>query len=661
VGMGSSDSEDEAEGSNWEEGAVCTAVLTGEALERAGVFKQQEQQQQQQHQHQQSPSLQPRTRAKEQRPAAGDQSSTPPTQVPTLTTIQDIPEGLRISEDAHPRRGDSWTTSSSMQDLVSFDGSKVCLTGVSLHCLLKQGCRIFSKHWRPGQSDGCRRASEYLDYFVSHNWSVSRTRKMIALYTHFNITFAAFGSSLICAAVLFGVIYSEVPLPGYIFPYGRGYWEGVICKLTFYPAFMFCLVTGSDFARCFPTRRKSVFLDRLCIDQFNQELKQQAILRLGAFIKSSRMMIVLYTDVYVQRLWTIYEVAAFLTLHDIDHMKVLHLEKTTLLFINFLVAYALILMAMLSLFVFESLIVVMVAFYIQALTVCWEYRKFRKRKKMTLEKLDRFRLEECVCSDERDRPLVYTNIATLLRGIGKVEPHSSQDDALRAFEVMVRESLPRCIGRQSFELQFGYHQYLILGFFYGGPVCFDILSGMLQDGGEPSQFLIALLIQRNTEWMAFFPMCMMVTELVAHGFLHLEGWREILYIVPGFTFAFAVCWSLQVVFRNFVETAAASTTAFAVHLAICVILDVSIWRVATWLHEPYKLSSNTSSLPQQQQQGQGVDPENQLPPPPPTPPPISPLPPRPPPASSSTQDVITSSEDNQTEDKVLNEAQRWSV
>jgi len=49
--MGSSDSEDEAEGSNWEEGAVCTAVLTGEALERAGVFKQQEQQQQQQHHH----------------------------------------------------------------------------------------------------------------------------------------------------------------------------------------------------------------------------------------------------------------------------------------------------------------------------------------------------------------------------------------------------------------------------------------------------------------------------------------------------------------------------------------------------------------------------------------------------------------------------------
>jgi len=483
---------------------------------------------------------------------------------------------------------------------------------------------------------------------------------MIALYIHFNMTFAVVGSFCICAAILCGVIYFEGPLPGHIFPLGRGHWEGMICQLTFCPAFLFCLLVGGDFARFFPTKQKSVFLDRLCIDQFNQELKQQAILRLGAFIRNSRTMIVLYTDV-----------AAFLTLHNIDHMKVLHLEKTTLLFCNFLAAYVIVLTIVLSLFVFKSIIAVVTPLYIQALAICWAYRKARKRKKITLEKLETFRLEECICSDEGDRPLVYTNIATLMRGIGKVDPKCSQDEALRTFEAMVRKSLPKFIGRQSFELQFGYNQYLLLGFFYGGPVCFDILSGILHDGAEPTLFLIALLVQRNTEWLAFFPMCMMVMELVAHGFLHLEGWREFSYIVSAYTITFVINWGFQTFLRTSVEMAAASTTAFAVHLAASVVFIVSTWRVATWWQAPYKFRSDLRQACNawEEEQGKGKDPEKQPQQPQQQqqqqqqqqPQQQQPHPPLPPPASSWTRDGLKISENELQEDKVVDEIQRWSV
>ncbi len=52
--------------------------------------------------------------------------------------------------------------------------------------------------------------------------------------------------------------------------------------------------------------------------------KQEAgIRRLGAFIGASKRMVVLYTNVYTRKLWTVYEVASFLCLHDARDMDML--------------------------------------------------------------------------------------------------------------------------------------------------------------------------------------------------------------------------------------------------------------------------------------------------------------------------------------------------
>mmetsp|Transcript_38821 Transcript_38821/g.82495 ORF Transcript_38821/g.82495 Transcript_38821/m.82495 type:complete len:292 (-) Transcript_38821:65-940(-) len=183
-----------------------------------------------------------------------------------------------------------------------------------------------------------------------------------------------------------------------------------------------------------------------------------------------------------------------------------------------------------------------------------------------------------------DRPLVYKNIATLFRGVGKVEPDCSQEEALQAFEQMVRHSLPCCLGRRTFQFQFRYHQYLILGFFYGGPLCFDILSGVLRGGSQerPSaQFLFTLLLQRNLEWISFYPMCMMAGELISHCCIHLEGWRELLYLGPTFTLCFALNCSLQLSLRELAEVAGESRPAFGFLLGIAFCMTGCVWRLAT--------------------------------------------------------------------------------
>jgi len=65
-----------------------------------------------------------------------------------------------------------------------------------------------------------------------------------------------------------------------------------------------------------------VFLDKACISQVDTRSQRAAILKLGAFLAKSDQVIVLYSNVYLKKLWTVYEVASFLVLHPVDRMKV---------------------------------------------------------------------------------------------------------------------------------------------------------------------------------------------------------------------------------------------------------------------------------------------------------------------------------------------------
>ncbi|CAE7410120.1 unnamed protein product [Symbiodinium sp. CCMP2456] len=55
-----------------------------------------------------------------------------------------------------------------------------------------------------------------------------------------------------------------------------------------------------------------IFLDVVCIDQVNAKRKARALLSMGAFLKASRSMLILWDATYSDRLWTMFEVAAFL-------------------------------------------------------------------------------------------------------------------------------------------------------------------------------------------------------------------------------------------------------------------------------------------------------------------------------------------------------------
>ncbi|CAE7200082.1 unnamed protein product, partial [Symbiodinium sp. KB8] len=73
-----------------------------------------------------------------------------------------------------------------------------------------------------------------------------------------------------------------------------------------------------------------IFLDVICIDQVNAKRKGFGLLSMGAFLKASRSMLVLWDATYCDRLWTMFEVAAFLQSREQGEMPNVVLRPTIL-------------------------------------------------------------------------------------------------------------------------------------------------------------------------------------------------------------------------------------------------------------------------------------------------------------------------------------------
>ncbi|CAE7526094.1 unnamed protein product [Symbiodinium sp. CCMP2592] len=79
-----------------------------------------------------------------------------------------------------------------------------------------------------------------------------------------------------------------------------------------------------------------VFLNRACIHQGNARLKAEGILNLGALLKKSRTLLVVWDPSYLSRLWCVFELAAFLHGHREDLQTSLIIKPTVLVPMSFI-------------------------------------------------------------------------------------------------------------------------------------------------------------------------------------------------------------------------------------------------------------------------------------------------------------------------------------
>ena len=165
--------------------------------------------------------------------------------------------------------------------------------------LVVAGC---GKQWQHDTDDfGLSECVEKIDAFLSHDWGTRRWLKTTTMLVHFNCIPATVASILMCIIVcllqICKVLHSWPP-----------------AVLAIHTTYWFVFVFWQT-SRGFFCRKNMVFLDRLCIPQHDADLKRQGILGLGGFLDHSRKLLVLWSPRYFTRLWTAFELAAFMK-HD---------------------------------------------------------------------------------------------------------------------------------------------------------------------------------------------------------------------------------------------------------------------------------------------------------------------------------------------------------
>ena len=141
--------------------------------------------------------------------------------------------------------------------------------------------------------------------FWSHSWHGSKWNKIITLITIYNGPAAAVSGMV--SAVVAVILYCFEVLPS--LDRGReedGISYGYSCWSLWFGFIATALVM------IFWQPRKRIFLDRICISSTNERLKAEAIFSLAGLLKHSDSMLILWDPTWTERLWCLFELAAFL-------------------------------------------------------------------------------------------------------------------------------------------------------------------------------------------------------------------------------------------------------------------------------------------------------------------------------------------------------------
>ncbi|CAE7367070.1 unnamed protein product [Symbiodinium sp. CCMP2592] len=155
---------------------------------------------------------------------------------------------------------------------------------------------------RMGHLHKYSRATRRIEEFWSHSWHWKPWMKSTtALLVSNGSAAAVLGmASSVLAAVLLERQILPVDNLGWQRYFSGSHWTLLFGTLAYYLALIF-----------WPSQRR-VFLDIICIDQDSPSAKGEALLSIGAILKSSSRMLILWDSTWMERLWCVFELAGWL-------------------------------------------------------------------------------------------------------------------------------------------------------------------------------------------------------------------------------------------------------------------------------------------------------------------------------------------------------------
>lgn len=336
-----------------------------------------------------------------------------------------------------------------------------------------------------------------IGYFISHNWCVGRSRKFLVWAYYFNsgkALAAAVGVITACTALK---VSGHMPT----MPCAWGNCE-VLGWLTAIPMFLLVMVIGHEIEFRLSPCHRMVFLDKTCIHQTDSELKRRGIEKLGAFIKSSSHMLVCYSEHYMVKMWTIYELACYLLVHRSKPATFVHVNLPVVLIAFMLLTYITTWILHLTTLDHSTArrLLVLCFSALAYPTLVIAQRELQAMKDATRH----FKIRSAKCFDPKDRNVVEDNIVVFMKLSGEVKGDTPDAAALDAFDHLVQVRVPEfvhyCEGRSGLPWRV---------FFEISAVC-DLPNTMNAWGGEIEE---ADLPEAAALFVHFFSMSIIVMPL----------------------------------------------------------------------------------------------------------------------------------------------------
>mmetsp|Transcript_35253 Transcript_35253/g.64464 ORF Transcript_35253/g.64464 Transcript_35253/m.64464 type:complete len:480 (-) Transcript_35253:65-1504(-) len=323
--------------------------------------------------------------------------------------------------------------------------------------VLKGLAKVFAENSKPATESeaealyGLSQETDTVDHFISHSWSAGRYKKWAAISDYYYRSTAVVCANSVALALAF---------VGYQL---RGCMDG---PMMFSDAFLVwtcvpgAVILGSvALGHIFlPHFGSSVFLDRLCIHQWDDDLKQLGVRSLGDVLLKSKKMMVLWSEDYMERLWCIFEIATFSAHKEPADMVFIPLWMTPFL-------YTVLFGAMLMLFLaslMQELGVMAPVFIpfldvfnikhgrnfavrfilghgIPSLPVCYFIRRAVRQKTSMLQWVATFRLDDTKLTVEHDRAFIYDHINRLFGSKEHFEQFV-RNDVLRSLHKVIGEA-----------------------------------------------------------------------------------------------------------------------------------------------------------------------------------------------------------------------------
>lgn len=355
---------------------------------------------------------------------------------------------------------------------------------VLLHCagyLLKNGRQRRNDHQLSDELE-----EDVLDYFISHSWSVGRWRKFMALALFFNVRPALAVSITVQLFAFVGVYTGRLRLrPGNFrfFPEGvasLSLWCSILGALSFW----LVICCWHERPRCCRRWRRNAFFDTVCIDQSDAAKQREGIDAITAYLCHSNCLLVVLSDQYLQRIWTVFEMTTFLAMCPLGKVMVqpVGLAEITFWCCLLQLLRPAVVSARANFMIFaqgEEVanlaigILMMLLLEVQIFVLVRVLRKWGIARSQLAHDIQTFTFRSAKCHHEPDRDEIFTAVRHLATNAGLIDTDATKNEACAAMEDRARQLVP--------ELMQGALSPVGLPYWNALVIAMPVLAGMLDD------------------------------------------------------------------------------------------------------------------------------------------------------------------------------------